>query len=81
MRSDLTRVKLLVASRAQSADVSTPDEKFERLWKAALTLSPQLPHFSQRNRQRAPAPVFGWFTEGFDTRDPKEAKALLDHLA
>jgi len=22
------------------------------------------------------APVYGWFTEGFDTRDPKEAKAL-----
>ena len=26
------------------------------------------------------APVFGWFTEGFDTRDLKEAKALLDEL-
>ena len=27
------------------------------------------------------APVYGWFTEGFDTRDLKEAKALLDALA
>ena len=27
------------------------------------------------------APVYGWFTEGFDTRDLKEAKALLDDLA
>ena len=27
------------------------------------------------------APVFGWFTEGFDTRDLKEAKALLEELA
>jgi predicted ATPase len=26
------------------------------------------------------APVYGWFTEGFDTRDLKEAKALLDGL-
>src|SRR5262249_59056085 len=26
------------------------------------------------------APVYGWFTEGFDTRDLKEAKALLDVL-
>jgi predicted ATPase len=26
------------------------------------------------------APVYGWFTEGFDTRDPKEAKALLGAL-
>ena len=27
------------------------------------------------------APVYGWFTEGFDTRDLKAAKALLDALA
>jgi predicted ATPase len=27
------------------------------------------------------APVYGWFTEGFDTRDLKEAKGLLDELA
>jgi predicted ATPase len=26
------------------------------------------------------APAYGWFTEGFDTRDLKEAKALLDEL-
>jgi predicted ATPase len=26
-------------------------------------------------------PVYGWFTEGFDTRDLKEAKALLEELA
>jgi predicted ATPase len=27
------------------------------------------------------APVYGWFTEGFNTRDLKQAKALLDELA
>ena len=27
------------------------------------------------------APVYNWFTEGFDTLDLKEAKALLDALA
>jgi predicted ATPase len=26
------------------------------------------------------APVYGWFTEGFDTADLKDAKALLDKL-
>jgi len=26
------------------------------------------------------APVYGWFTEGFDTADLKEAKALLEEL-
>jgi predicted ATPase len=26
------------------------------------------------------APVYGWFSEGFDTPDLKEAKALLDEF-
>jgi predicted ATPase len=26
------------------------------------------------------APVYGWFTEGFDTPDLQEAKALLEEL-
>ena len=38
---------------------------------------------SQGRREEARellAPVYGWFTEGFDTHDLKEAKALLDEL-
>jgi predicted ATPase len=38
----------------------------------------------QGKRQQARdllAPVHGWFTEGFDTFDLKQAKALLDELA
>jgi predicted ATPase len=38
----------------------------------------------QGKRQQARAllaPVYGWFAEGFDTRDLKEAKVLLDELA
>jgi len=27
------------------------------------------------------APVYGWFAEGFDTLDLKEAKNLLDELS
>jgi len=27
------------------------------------------------------APAYGWFSEGFDTLDLKEAKVLLDELA
>ena len=27
------------------------------------------------------APVYGWFTEGFDTADLIEAKSLLDELS
>ena len=39
---------------------------------------------SQDKRQEAYdllAPVYNWFTEGFDAPDVKEAKALLDELA
>jgi predicted ATPase len=39
---------------------------------------------SQGKRQDAYellAPVYGWFTEGFDTADLKDAKALLDELS
>jgi hypothetical protein len=25
-------------------------------------------------------PLYNWFTEGFDTADPKDAKRLLDEL-
>ena len=38
---------------------------------------------SQGEQQKAHdllAPIYGWFTEGFDTTDLKEAKALLDEL-
>jgi predicted ATPase len=27
------------------------------------------------------APLYGWFTEGFDTADLQEAKALLEELS
>jgi class 3 adenylate cyclase/predicted ATPase len=39
---------------------------------------------SQNKRDQARellAPVYGWFTEGFDTPDLKQAKALLEELA
>ena len=39
--------------------------------------------YNQGRRQQAHdllAPVYGWFTEGFDTLDLKQAKALLEEL-
>jgi predicted ATPase len=35
----------------------------------------------RREARELLAPVYGWFTEGFDTLDLKEAKALLEELA
>jgi predicted ATPase len=41
--------------------------------------------YQQQGRQGEARPLlaecYGWFTEGFDTPDLKEAKALLDHLS
>jgi len=35
-----------------------------------------------RDEARAMLPeIYGWFTEGFDTADLKEARALLDELS
>ena len=44
-------------------------------------VSPPLarPEEAQQARELL-APVYGWFTERFDTRDLKEAKALLEAL-
>ena len=39
---------------------------------------------AQRDRAGDPrpsSPVYGWFTEGFDTADLKEAKTQLDELS
>jgi class 3 adenylate cyclase/tetratricopeptide (TPR) repeat protein len=53
-------------------------------WELRTSTSLALLWQSQGKRQEAYellAPVYGWFTEGFDTRDLMEAKALLDELA
>ena len=34
----------------------------------------------RRNARDLLGPIYGWFTEGFETTDLKEAKALLDEL-
>jgi hypothetical protein len=39
-------------------------------------------HYGKPDTARALlAPIYGWFTEGFDTVDLQEAKALLEELA
>src|SRR5262249_43154198 len=50
--------------------------------RAAMSLS----RLWQQQSKRAAAyelltPIYGWFTEGFDTADLQEAKALLEALA
>jgi len=50
--------------------------------RSSTTLAELLAKRGQRDAARELlAPVYDWFSEGFDTRDLKEAKALLDELA
>jgi predicted ATPase len=50
--------------------------------RAAMSMAPLLREQGKRDEAHALlASVCGWFTEGFDTRDLKQAKALLDALA
>ena len=50
--------------------------------RAAMSMARLWGGLGKQNEARKPlAPVYGWFTEGFDTRDLKEAKTLLDALA
>ena len=50
--------------------------------RAAISLARLLAKQGRREDARsALAQVYGWFTEGFDTRDLKEARALLDELS
>ena len=50
--------------------------------RAAMSMARLLARSGKRNEARELlAPVYGWFTEGFDTHDLKEAKALLEELS
>ena len=64
--------------------LSIAEEQGAKLWelRAAASLA-RLRRDQGRHAEAREllAPVYGWFTEGFDTADLKEAKALLDELA
>jgi class 3 adenylate cyclase/predicted ATPase len=58
-------------------------EQEAKLWELRAAVSLARLRRDQGRRAEARdllAPVYGWFTEGFDTQDLKEAKALLDEL-
>jgi predicted ATPase len=60
------------------------EEQEAKLWELRAAVSLARLRRDQGRRVEARdllAPVYGWFTEGFDTPDLKEAKALLDALA
>ena len=58
-------------------------QQYAKSWELRASMSLARLRRDQGKRKEARdllAPVYGWFTEGFDTLDLKEAKALLNGL-
>ncbi len=69
------------ASYRRAIDIAQGQEAKTFELRAATSLA-QYWHQQNRNSEAHDllVPVYAWFTEGFDTADLKEAKALLDEL-
>jgi class 3 adenylate cyclase/predicted ATPase len=66
----------------RALDVAHRQEAKSLELRAAMSLSRLWQQQGQQDEARALlAPIYGWFTEGFDTADLQEAKALLETLA
>jgi predicted ATPase len=93
--AEIHRMAGEIALKSPETDVAKADAHFERAlavareqeaksWELRTSMSLARLWRDQGKVSEARellAPVYGWFTEGFDTRDLKEAKALLEELA
>ena len=92
--AEVNRIAGEIALLPPEPDVAKAEAHFERAlavareqqaksWELRAAMSLARLWRDQGNRDEARdllTPVYGWFTEGFDTLDLKEAKALLDAL-
>ena len=92
--ADICRIAGEIALTSPERDAVKAEEYFERAllvarqqqaksWELRASVSLARLWRSQDQVQQAHellAPVYGWFTEGFDTPDLREAKALLEEL-
>ena len=92
--AEINRVAGEIAVMSSEPDTAKAESYFQRAleiartqqarsWELRAVMSMTRLWRDQGKRQQARdllAPVYGWFTEGFDTLDLKEAKALLDEL-
>jgi predicted ATPase len=70
------------ASLHQALAVARHQEAKSLELRAAMSLSRLWQHQGKRTEAyELLAPIYGWFTEGFDTADLQEARALLEELA
>jgi predicted ATPase len=79
----LLRGRTEVAEELYHKALSIAREQEAKLWELRAAVSLARLRRDQGRRLEACnllAPVYSWFTEGFDTPDLREAKALLDEL-
>jgi predicted ATPase len=92
--AEVNRVAGEIALKSPEPDETKAEGYFERAltvarqqqaksWelRAAMSLARLWRDQGKQQARELLAPVYGWFTEGFDTLDLKEAKALLEELA
>jgi predicted ATPase len=93
-QAEVHRVAGEIALKSPSPDAAKAEAYFKRAltvaraqqaksWELRTAMSMARLWRDQGKRDEARdllAPVYGWFSEGFDTLDLKEAKALLDEL-
>jgi predicted ATPase len=93
--AEANRIAGEIALKSPEPDIVNAQTYFERAlavareqqaksWELRAAMSMARLWRDQGKREEARellAPVYGWFTEGFDTRDLKEAKALLAELS
>jgi predicted ATPase len=93
--AEVNRIGGEIARMSSEPNMSKAESYFERAlavareqqaksWELRAAMSMARLWRDQRKHQLARellTPVYGWFTEGFDTLDLKEAKALLDALS
>jgi hypothetical protein len=94
-RAELLRLRGEIALRGAAHDEATAEAAFREAIETArgqqaraleLRAATSLARLWQRQGKRTEArallaPIYAWFSEGFDTRDLSEAKALLGELA
>jgi predicted ATPase len=94
-QAEVNRIAGEIALKSPEPDASKAEPYFERAlaiareqqaksWELRAAKSMARLWRDQGKRQQAHdllAPVYGWFSEGFDTLDLKEAKALLSDLS
>jgi predicted ATPase len=93
--AEVNRIAGAIALKSLEPDAAKAEEYFDRAlviarqqqaksWELRAAISMARLWRDQGKREEARellVPVYGWFTEGFDTLDLKDAKALLEELS